>query len=95
MRDAKPTLPAGAPTNRAMATTLRILEGGKTWIDGELPILRALAAGLRSLNYPSGQCRFTDPIRGYAHAHHVMDLHRGHSCPRWDMAVSYATVFTS
>ncbi|NKY60440.1 hypothetical protein [Nocardia flavorosea] len=76
-----------------MAATLQIWQSGKQWIDDDLRILSRLADGLRALHpYPSGHCLFTDPIRGYAHAHHVMDQHRGHGCPRWDMAVSYASV---
>ncbi|WP_157120353.1 hypothetical protein [Nocardia fusca] len=55
-------------------------------------VLRRLADGLRTLpaEHPTAHCRSHEPIRGYAHAHQVMDVHAAHRCPRYAAAAEYA-----
>lgn len=77
-----PPLPTRVPNNQAMATTLHI------WHNRNLGLMERIAAGLRSLDDPAF-CRPTEPIRGYAHAHQVMDVHALHRCPRYGLAVRY------
>lgn len=59
------------------------------WLSDDIGLLRQVAAGLKSLD-PWGACHYADAIRGYSHALHVMDIHRSHRCPRYDMAERYA-----
>lgn len=51
--------------------------------------LRRVAVGLRRLEIYPAACRWTDPLRGRSHAHHVMAIHAGHRCPRYSMAAEY------
>ncbi|MEU1526337.1 hypothetical protein ABZ413_29490 [Nocardia rhamnosiphila] len=74
------------------------LNADTDWADIDLPILHRLFTGLRPREMPREmppECLYTDPIRDASHANHVMDLHRGHNCARWDMAAAYAAVFAS
>ncbi|MET8799956.1 hypothetical protein ABZV91_26625 [Nocardia sp. NPDC004568] len=77
-----PPLPTRVPYNRAMAATLQI------WHNRDRGLMERIGAGLRALDHPAG-CRSEEPMRGYAHAHQVMDVHAYHRCPRYDLAVSY------
>ena len=88
-----PALPARVPHNSAMAATLRLWQAGRNWVNDDPEILRRLAHGLRRLSadYPTAHCRSEDPIRGYAHAHQVMDIHVSHRCPRYAVAARYAS----
>lgn len=88
-----PVLPVRAPHNLAMAATVRMWQAGKRWVTDDPVILRQLADGLRALSAdcPTAHCRSRDPIRGYAHAHQVMDVHAAHRCPRYEAAAAYAS----
>lgn len=88
-----PALPVRAPHNLAMAATVRLWQAGKRWVTDDPVILRQLADGLRALpaDRPAAHCRSRDPIRGYAHAHQVMDVHAAHRCPRYEAAAAYAS----
>lgn len=92
MRKESPSLPTRAPHNLAMAATLRLWQAGRDWVVDDPVILRRLAEGLRALpvDQPTAHCRSREPIRGYAHAHQVMDVHAAHRCPRYDAAAEYA-----
>lgn len=76
-------LPQRVPHNQSMATTLPL------WNTRNRSLLNRVVAGLRALDCPS-VCACAEPIRGYAHAHQVMDAHRGHRCSRYDFAAEYA-----
>lgn len=88
-----PVLPVRAPHNLAMAAAVRVWQAGRKWVTDDPVILRQLADGLRSLptGYPTAHCRSGDPIRGYAHAHQVMDVHAAHRCQRYEAAAAYAS----
>lgn len=68
--------------NRSMAATLRL------WHTRNRDLLERVAAGLRHLDSPAS-CKSTEPIRGRAHAIHVMADHAKHGCPRFQVAAQY------
>jgi hypothetical protein len=76
------TLPTRAPNNQAMTTALQV------WHNRNRGLMERIAAALRSLDQPDA-CRSDEPLRGYAHAHQVMDVHARHRCPRYILAVRY------
>ena len=78
----RPKLPTRRAHNQSMAATLRL------WHTRNLDLLERVAAGLRHLDIPAA-CRNTDPIRGRAHAIHLMADHTGHDCPRFRLAAQY------
>ncbi|MEV0361343.1 hypothetical protein [Nocardia fusca] len=51
-------------------------------------LLERVAAGLRWLDCPAA-CKTLEPIRGRAHAIHLMADHAGHRCPRFLLASQY------
>lgn len=61
--------------------------------DTGLSVLHRISAGLKALD--NGECHYADPIRSLSHAHHVMHLHRGHCCARYEMAAHYTMETTS
>lgn len=85
MRRKLPKLPTRRTHNQSMAATLRL------WHTRNRDLLERVAAGLRHLDYPAA-CKSTDPIRGRAHAIHVMADHAQHSCPRFRLAAQYIEV---
>lgn len=93
MREETPALPTRAPHNIAMAATVRIWQAGVKWVVDDPAVLRRIADGLRALpaDHPTAYCRSPEPIRGYAHAHQVMDVHAAHRCPRYEAAAEYAS----
>lgn len=82
MRQDLPKLPIRRAHNRSMAATLRL------WNTRNRDLLERVAAGLRHLDSPTS-CKSTDPIRGRAHAIHVMADHAKHDCPRFRLAAQY------
>lgn len=92
MRKERPALPIRAPHNLAMAATVRLWQAGRNWVTDDPAVLRRLADGLRALpaDHSTAYCRSPEPIRGYAHAHQVMDVHAAHRCPRYEAAAEYA-----
>ena len=90
---ARPALPARAPHNLAMAATVGLWQASIKWVTDDPVTLRRLAAGLRALpaHNPTAYCRNQEPIRGYAHALQVMDVHAAHRCPRYEAAAAYAS----
>lgn len=56
--------------------------------DTGLSILQRISAALRAAD--CGECGYSDPIRDLSHAFHVISLHRGHACARFEMAAHYA-----
>ncbi len=82
MRQELPKLPIRRAHNRSMAATLRL------WNTRNRDLLERVAAGLRHLDSPVG-CKSIDPIRGRAHAIHVMADHAKHDCPRFRLAAQY------
>lgn len=85
MRQELPKLPTRRTHNQSMAATIRL------WHTRNRDLLERVAAGLRHLDYPAA-CKSTDPIRGRAHAIHVMADHAGHRCPRFRLAAQYIEV---
>lgn len=85
-----PALPFRAPSNRAMAATLQLLQAGKTWFTDDPKVLLQLADNLRAIDHPTAHCRSQAPIRGYAHAHQVMATHAEHRYPRFATAAEFA-----
>ncbi|GGL30783.1 hypothetical protein [Nocardia jinanensis] len=75
-----------------MAATVRLWQAGKNWVTDDPAVLRRLADRLRALpaEHSTVHCRSREPIRGYAHAHQVMDVHAAHRCPRYAAAAEYA-----
>lgn len=92
MREESPPPPARAPHNLAMAATVRLWQAGRDWVTDDPAVLRRVADGLRALpaDRSTSYCRSGEPIRGYAHAHQVMDVHAAHRCPRYAAAAEYA-----
>jgi hypothetical protein len=82
MRQGLPKLPARRTHNQSMAATIRL------WHTRHLDLLERVAAGLRHLDHPAA-CKSTDPIRGRAHAIHLMADHTKHDCPRFRLAAQY------
>ncbi|OBA51919.1 hypothetical protein A5780_28300 [Nocardia sp. 852002-20019_SCH5090214] len=82
MRQELPKLPIRRTHNRSMAATLRL------WHTRNRDLLERVATGLRHLDSPAG-CKNTEPIRGRAHAIHVMADHAKHDCPRFRLAAQY------
>ncbi|MGQ4600380.1 hypothetical protein [Nocardia sp. R6R-6] len=81
MRQELPKLPTRRTHNQSMAATLRL------WHTRNRDLLERVA-GLRHLDSPAG-CKSTEPIRGRAHAIHVMADHTKHGCPRFRLAAQY------
>lgn len=81
-RQERPHLPTRRAHHRSMAANLQI------WHTRHLGLLERVAAGLRHLDHPA-PCRSTDPIRGRAHAIHLMADHAKHDCPRFQLAARY------
>lgn len=77
-----PKLPTRCAHNQAMAATLLL------WHTRNIDILERVAAGLRHLDYPAA-CKSTVPIRGRAHAIHLMANHAKHGCHRFRLAAQY------
>ncbi|WP_327149744.1 hypothetical protein [Nocardia sp. NBC_01329] len=75
-----------------MAATVRLWQAGMEWVTADPAVLRRVADGLRALplDHSTAYCRSREPIRGYAHAHQVMDVHAAHRCPRYEAAAEYA-----
>lgn len=92
MRQEIPALPVRAPNNLAIAAAVRLWQAGRNWVADDPAVLRRLADGLRALpvDHPTPHCLSREPIRGYAHAHQVMDVHAAHRCPRYAVAAAYA-----
>ncbi|MGW5387226.1 hypothetical protein [Nocardia sp. NPDC003963] len=67
-----------------MAATLQQLHAKTHWTSSNMPVLERLVSGLRH-----SPCYYTDPIRGYSHALHVMAIHAGHRCSRYATAAQY------
>lgn len=82
MRQELSILPARAPHHQSMAATLRL------WGTRNRIRLERVAEGLRHLDYPA-PCTNSAPIRGRAHAIHVMADHAKHRCPRFRLASQY------
>lgn len=82
MRQELPTLPTRRAHNQSMAATLRL------WHTRNRDLLERVATGLRHLDHPAA-CKNTDPIRGRAHAIHLMADHAKHDCPRFRLAAQY------
>ncbi len=82
MRQELPALPSRPAHNQSMATALRL------WHTRNWARLERVAAGLRRLDYPPA-CKVLDPIRGRAHAIHLMADHAKHDCPRFRLASQY------
>ncbi|MBF6141216.1 MULTISPECIES: hypothetical protein [Nocardia] len=78
----RPKLPTRQARNPSMAATIRL------WHTRDRDLLERVAAGLRHLNCPVA-CDCTDPVRGRAHAIHLMADHAGHDCPRFRLAAQY------
>lgn len=77
------------------STTGRHRESLRRWVNDSRTLQR-IAAGLRALEHLPPACRYTDQIRGYSHALHVMDIHRHHHrCPRYVMADEYSANYVS
>ncbi|WP_328388151.1 hypothetical protein [Nocardia sp. NBC_00416] len=76
-----------------MAATIRLWQASRNWVTDDPAVLRRLADGLRALavEHSTAYCRSQDPIRGYSHAHQVMDVHAAHRCPRYEAAAEYAS----
>lgn len=93
MSQETPALPVRAPHNLAMAAAVRLWQAGRRWVSDDPEVLRRLADGLRALpvDRPTRHCVSRDPIRGYAHAHQVMDVHAAHRCPRYELASAYVS----
>lgn len=72
-----------------MTGVLQDVHARTDWIPGTIPILRQVITGLRSLTL-HGECLYADPIRDPEHAHHVMAIHAGHRCQRYQLAADYA-----
>lgn len=81
-RQELPALPTRRAHNQSMAATLRL------WHTRNRDLLERVAAGLRHLDHPAA-CDNTDPIRGRAHAIHLMADHTKHNCPRFRLAAQY------
>lgn len=81
-RQELPKLPIRRTHNRPMAATLRL------WHTRNRHLLVRVATALRHLDSPAG-CKNTEPIRGRAHAIHVMADHAKHDCPRFRLAAQY------
>lgn len=81
-RQELPKLPTRRAHNQSMAATLRL------WHTRNLDLLERVATGLRHLDHPAA-CTNTDPIRGRAHAIHLMADHTKHNCPRFQLAAQY------
>ncbi|MFF0455221.1 hypothetical protein [Nocardia africana] len=77
-----PKLPTRRTHNQSMAATLRI------WHTRNIDLLERVAAGLRHLDPPAA-CKSAAPIRGRAHAMHVMADHATHNCARFRLAAQY------
>ncbi|WP_280419042.1 hypothetical protein [Nocardia carnea] len=82
LRQELPKLPTRRAHNQSMAATLRL------WHTRNRDLLERVAAGLRHLDHPAA-CKSTDPIRGRAHAIHLMADHTTHNCPRFRLAAQY------
>ncbi|AXK84786.1 hypothetical protein DXT66_03240 [Nocardia farcinica] len=65
-----------------MAATLRL------WHTRNRELLERVAVGLRHLDQPRA-CQNTDPVRGRAHAIHLMAEHVRHGCRRFQLAAQY------
>jgi hypothetical protein len=78
----RPKLPTRGTHNQSMAATLRL------WHTRNRDLLERVAAGLRHLDHPA-DCKSTGPIRGRAHAIHLMADHTNHDCPRFRLAAQY------
>lgn len=81
-RQERPQLPTRRAHNRSMAATVRL------WHTRNRDLLERVAAGLRHLDHPAA-CKSTDPIRGRAHAIHLMADNTKHNCPRFRLAAQY------
>ena len=82
VRQELPELPTRRAHNQSMASTIRL------WHTRNRDLLERVAAGLRHLDHPA-TCKSTDPIRGRAHAIHLMADHTTHNCPRFRLAAQY------
>ncbi|MBF6455536.1 hypothetical protein [Nocardia cyriacigeorgica] len=81
-RQERPKLPTRRAHDQSMGATLRL------WHTRNLDLLERAAAGLRNLDFPAA-CRNTEPIRGRAHAVHLMADHTKHDCARFRLAALY------
>lgn len=77
-----PKLPTRRTHNQSMAATLRL------WHTRNIDLLERVATGLRHLSPPAA-CKSDAPIRGRAHATHVMADHATHNCARYRLAAQY------
>lgn len=75
-------LPIRPTHHRSVSATFR------TFNTRNRALLERVAAGLRRLDHPA-VCKNPDPIRGRAHAIHLMADHSGHRCPRFRLASQY------
>lgn len=77
-----PKLPTRRTHNQSMAATLRL------WHTRNRELLERVAVGLRHLDQPRA-CQNIDPVRGRAHAIHLMAEHVRHGCRRFQLAAQY------
>ncbi|MBF6416116.1 hypothetical protein [Nocardia cyriacigeorgica] len=75
-------LSTGPTRKRTIATTIRL------WHTRNRELLERVAAGLRQLDYPAARTS-TGPVRGRAHAIHLMADHAAHKCPRFQLATQF------
>ena len=75
-------LTCALPIYQSMAAALRL------WRTRNRDLLERIAAGLRHLDHPT-PCTSTDPLRGRAHAIHLMADHTERDCPRFRLAAQY------
>ena len=82
LRQERPRLPTRRTHNQSMAAPLRLRHTRNR------ELLERVASGLRHFDHPAA-CKSTDPIRGRAHAIHLMADHTKHNCPRFRLAAQY------
>lgn len=82
MRQEFPALPVRQIHNQSMAATLRL------WHTRNRVRLEHVATAFRFPELPAA-CKNTDPVRGSAHAIHLMADHARHRCPRFRLAAQY------
>jgi hypothetical protein len=75
-------LPTRPTYNPSIGPTIRL------WHARNRDLLERVAAGLRHLDYPAA-CQNAEPVRGRAHAIHLMADHATHRCRRFRLAAQY------
>ncbi len=77
-----PKLPTRSTPTHSLASARRL------WHTRNRELLERVTAGLRRLGPPAA-CKSAAPIRGRAHAMHVMADHATHGCARFRLAAQY------